>query len=222
VKSSVRFPGESDEYRDARNELLAAEAELRRQIESVALRRRQLPPGGAVSQNYVFDSEKGPVKLSELFAESKEPTLILYSYMFGPKMETPCTSCTSILDALDGQAPHVNDKTNFAVVARSPIDRVLSFARNRGWRNLRLLSSANNSYHPDYHGETPEGDQMPMLNVFTKRDGTIHHFWGSELLYTRPEPGQDGRHVDMIWPLWNLFDTTPEGRGADWYPKLWY
>jgi predicted dithiol-disulfide oxidoreductase (DUF899 family) len=222
MDSNVRFPGESDDYRGARNELLEAEAELRRQLESVALRRRQLPPGGVVPQDYVFDGEHGPVRMSELFAPGKDDSLILYSYMFGPKMETPCTSCTSILDGLDGQSPHVNDKTNFAVVARSPIQRVAEFAKNRGWRNLKLLSSANNSYHADYFGETPEGDQMPMLNVFTKRDGNIHHFWGSELLYARSEPGQDGRHVDLIWPLWNLFDATPEGRGKDWYPKLVY
>ena len=36
------------------------------------------------------------------------------------------------------------------------------------------------------------------------------------------DPGQDARHVDMIWPLWNLFDFTPEGRGKDWHPKLFY
>ena len=32
----------------------------------------------------------------------------------------------------------------------------------------------------------------------------------------------DARHVDMLWPVWNLFDLTPEGRGTDWYPKLRY
>jgi len=222
MNSSIRFPGESDEYRNARNELLDAEAGLRRQIESVAAKRRQLPAGGAVPQDYVFDSADGQVRMSELFAPGKDDTLILYSYMFGPQMETPCTSCTSILDGLNGQSPHVNDKTNFAVVARSPIGRVLDVAKDRGWGNLRMLSSANNSYHPDYGGETAEGDQMPMLNVFTKRDGRIHHFWGSELLYAPAEKGQDGRHVDLIWPLWNLFDATPEGRGTDWYPKLEY
>ena len=222
MKSNIRFPGETEEYRNARNELLEHEAELRRQVESVAAKRRQLPVGGVIPEDYVFESANGNVRLSELFKPGKDDSLILYSYMYGPAMETPCTSCTSMLDALDGEAPHVSDKTNLAVVARSPIARVLDFAKNRGWRNLHLLSSANNTYHRDYGGETPEGDQMPMLNVFTKRDGRVHHFWGSELLYAPAEKGQDGRHIDMIWPLWNLFDTTPEGRGTDWYPKLGY
>ncbi|MGZ8830565.1 MAG: DUF899 family protein, partial [Thermoanaerobaculia bacterium] len=94
--------------------------------------------------------------------------------------------------------------------------------RERGWRNLRLLSSANNTYNRDYHAENEKGGQMPVLNVFVRRDGRIHHFYGTELLYVPPEPGQDGRHVDMIWPLWNLFDVTPEGRGETWQPRLKY
>jgi predicted dithiol-disulfide oxidoreductase (DUF899 family) len=222
MNSNIRFPGETDDYRTARNELLEAEAELRRQVESVAAKRRQMPVGGVIPEDYVFESANGKVRLSELFAPGKDDSLVLYSYMYGPAMETPCTSCTSMLDALDGEAPHISDKTNLAVVARSPIARIADFAKNRGWRNLHLLSSANSTYHRDYGGETPEGDQMPMLNVFTKRNGRIHHFWGSELLYAPSEKGQDGRHIDMIWPLWNVFDTTPEGRGKDWYPKLGY
>lgn len=26
----------------------------------------------------------------------------------------------------------------------------------------------------------------------------------------------------MIWPLWNLLDLIPEGRGTDWWPSLNY
>ena len=85
-----------------------------------------------------------------------------------------------------------------------------------------MLSSANNTYNRDYHGEDADEDQIPALNVFVKRDGAIHHFYNTELLYASSEPGQDSRHVDSIWPLWNLFDETPEGRGQDWNPKLAY
>jgi len=98
----------------------------------------------------------------------------------------------------------------------------MEFANGRGWRNLRLLSSADNTYNHDYHAESPEGDQLPALNVFGRRAGAIHHFYNTELLYAPSAPGQDGRHVDMIWPLWNLFDFTPEGRGEKWYPRLSY
>ena len=116
----------------------------------------------------------------------------------------------------------MRDRVNFAVVARSPIERIRAFARERGWRNLRLLSSARNTYNVDYRAENADGAQLPALNVFVRRDGRVHHFYNTELLYTRTEPGQDGRHVDLIWPLWNLFDLTPEGRGTGWYPRLAY
>jgi len=228
--SSVRFPNETAAYRDAREALLTAELDLRRRIEDVAALRRAMPAGGAVPEDYEFDeivvdpsgSERvQPVRLSGLFAAGQS-TLVIYSYMFGPEMATPCPMCTSILDGLDGEAPHVRDRVSFAVVAKSPIERVRQVARDRGWRNLRLVSSSRNSYNHDYHGETADGDQMPMLNVFVKRDAGVFHSYGTELLYTPSEQGQDFRHVDMIWPLWNLFDFTPEGRGTSWYPKLSY
>jgi predicted dithiol-disulfide oxidoreductase (DUF899 family) len=222
----VRFPGESAKYRAARNALLREEMALRSQIETVAAKRRRLPPGGAVPEDYTFDEIAADgsvhsVRLSELFAAGRD-TLIIYSYMFGPRMAAPCVSCTSILDGLDGQSLHVNQRVNFVAVAKSPIERVMSVARERGWNRLRLLSSAHNTYNRDYHGENEKGDQLPSLNVFVKRNGRIHHFYQSELLFAPSPRGQDGRHVDLIWPLWNLFDVTPEGRGTDWYPRLRY
>jgi len=63
---------------------------------------------------------------------------------------------------------------------------------------------------------------MPAMNVFVKRDGKIYHFWNTELMFAPSDPGQDMRHVDMIWPLWSLFDVTPDGRGEKWNPKLAY
>ena len=227
---ALSFPQESPEYRKARNELLAAEIDLRRKIEAVAAARRKLPLGGQVAQDYLFDEgpsdlsaqgETRHTRLSELFDPGKA-SLIIYSYMYGPDMATPCTSCTSILDGLDGTAPHVRDRVNFVVVAKSPIARIRALARDRGWRNLRLLSSAGNTYNLDYRGEKQDGSQLPSLNVFVRRDGKIHHFYHTELLFAPSDPSQDQRHVDLIWPLWNLFDYTPEGRGEKWYPKLSY
>jgi predicted dithiol-disulfide oxidoreductase (DUF899 family) len=216
----MQFPNESAKYRQARKKLLAAEIALRRQVEKVAAQRRKLPPGGAVPQDYVFDSERGAVKLSELFVRGK--TLLAYSFMYGPKMKAACPMCTSFLDGLDGNAQHLAQRTNLVVIAKSPLERILEYARSRRWTNLKLLSSQSNSYNRDYHGETEDGDQMPSLNVFVRRGGKIHHFYNSELLFAPTPEGQDPRHVDPIWPLWNLFDFTPEGRGKDWFPKLSY
>ena len=128
-----------------------------------------------------------------------------------------------MLDGLDGQVAHITQRVALAVVARSPMGRILGFAEHRGWRNLRLISSAQNSYHPDYHSESETGAQRPILNVFSKSaDGIVRHRWASELAFAPTDPGQDPRHIDMIWPLWAALDLTPEGRGADFRPALTY
>jgi predicted dithiol-disulfide oxidoreductase (DUF899 family) len=177
---AIRFPGESTAYRTARNALLKDEIALRAQIEAVAAKRRTLPLGGAIPEDYVFDElaadgSVAQVRLSDLFQPGKD-TLIVYSYMFGPKMAAPCVACTSILDGLDGESEHVNQRVNFVVVAKSPIERIDTLAHERGWSGLRLLSSANNDYNRQYQGEDAKGNQLPSLNVFVKRNGRIHHF----------------------------------------------
>jgi predicted dithiol-disulfide oxidoreductase (DUF899 family) len=93
-----------------------------------------------------------------------------------------------MLDQLDGAAEHVSQQVNLAVVAKSPLPRILTFAEERGWRRLRLLSSAGSNFKRDYHGETAAGDQMPMLNVFHRDGDVIRHFWSTELLYAPPTP----------------------------------
>jgi predicted dithiol-disulfide oxidoreductase (DUF899 family) len=224
--SKVHFPGESAQYRRAREELLKAETELRRHSEAVANLRRKLPLGGAVPEDYVFEGaaasdHAGPgkkVKLSELF-EGKKTTLVLYNFMFGPAMKQPCPMCSSMLDGLNANARAIVERVNLAVVARSPIARILEFTKARGWNNLRILSSANNDFNRAYHGEKEDGSQNPIMHVFVKRDGVVHHFWSSELAFADFDDKFDPRHVDLMWPLWNTLDLTPEGRG-DFYPKL--
>lgn len=217
----VNFPNESPEYRQARNELLKAEIELRARIEHVAQQRRQLPDGGEVPEDYLFqtldDSQQiVETRMSDLFADAKD-TLFIYSFMYGPDMENPCPSCSSVIDALNSNAMPIMDRINLAVVARSPIDRIAAFAILRGWDRVSLYSAAGTNYARDYHGETSDGAQMPMANVFRKANGGIRHCWGSELLFA-PSEG-DPRHMDLMWPLWNVLDTTPAGRG-DYYPPL--
>jgi predicted dithiol-disulfide oxidoreductase (DUF899 family) len=215
------FPGESSRYRTVRNQLLAAETELRKEVERVARMRRKLPLGGPLKEDYVFDAGGGrQVKLSELFHNGKD-TLLIYSYMFGPNMAQPCPMCTSFLDSIEGAVDHFTQRANLAVVVKSPIARVKKIAKQRGWRRLPLLSSAGNSYNIDYHGENAAGGQLPMMNVFVRRKGKIHHSYATELQFMQPDKGQNQRHIDMMWPLWNMLDLTPEGRG-DFFPSLDY
>ncbi len=151
-------------------------------------------------------------------------TLALYNFMFpgARRDDRPCPSCTQFLDSFDGAADHLTQRINLAVVAKAPLPRILAHAEDRGWRRLRLLSSETNTYNNDYFGESEDGSQIPMLNVFRREGESIRHFWGSELMFAPVEPGQEPRHSDTIDPLWNMFDFTPEGRGDDWYPRLSY
>lgn len=224
MENSRRFPGESVEYRAARDRLLEAEIGLRRQTEKVAALRRELPLGGAVATDYAFTRwDRGApvtVRMSELFGD--KDTLLLYSFMFGPEMERPCPMCTCMLDGLDGAVDHLEQRVALGVVAKSPIERVMAFAGERGWRRLPMLSSAGTTYNRDYRGEDEDGAQDSRMNVFVRRGGNIHLFWSSEMNLQPSDPGQNQRHVDLLWPLWNALDMTPEGRGTDWYPSLRY
>ena len=205
--------------------------------------RRELPQGGPVAEDYEFDglaADGSPTKirLSALF-ESGRSSLVIYNMMFPrdpgdqrpgpdtgetaklPLAEGPCPSCVAFLDQLDGVADHAAQHLNLVVVAKTPLEHLLTFARERGWRRLRLVSSVGNTFKRDYHGETADGDQRPMLNVFHYDGQTIRHFWSSELFYAPSDPGQDPRHVGTLEPLWNLFDLTREGR-PDWDEQLAY
>jgi predicted dithiol-disulfide oxidoreductase (DUF899 family) len=217
-KNPVRFPNESDEYRQARNALLAEEIELRRHIERVADQRRHLPPGGEVKTNYRFVGENGPVALPELFGDKE--SLVIYSYMFGPQREQPCPMCTSFMSTWENKIPDVEQRLSLAFVARSPIDRLIAAKRARGWRNIKVYSDTDGKFTRDY--VSPEDADSPAYNVFTRSDGKIRHFWAGEMFAGMADPGQDPRGAPDMDPLWTVLDTIPEGRGADWYPKLEY
>jgi predicted dithiol-disulfide oxidoreductase (DUF899 family) len=214
------FPNESTAYRAARTALLAEEIELRRHIERVAAQRRALPLGGEVPEDFVFQGEQGPVRLSEMFGDKS--SLIVYNWMYGPQRKRPCPMCTSMLSAYDGEMPDMLQRVAFAVVARSPIQRLVDFKKERGWRHLRLYSSAGNDYNRLYAFEDPQDGDDAAFNVFTRRDGRIHHFWGQEMGPESMDPGQDPRGAPDPMPLWTVLDMTPEGRGKDWYPELDY
>jgi predicted dithiol-disulfide oxidoreductase (DUF899 family) len=241
---TIAYPNESAAYRAARDELLRQELELRRQTERVAAARRGLPPGGVVPEDYRFqgagaDGRPTEVRLSELFVPGRD-TLLVYSMMFPrsrtderpgptegrlarlPLLESPCPSCTALLDQLDGAAEHLAPLANLVVVAKAPLARLLDLADERGWRRLRLVSSEGTTYKRDYHAESEDGDQLPVLNVFERHGDVVRHFWGSELLFAPTDADQDPRHVGTIEPLWNLLDLTRPGRPADWDEQLTY
>ena len=187
----LRTPNESAEYRAARNALLAEEIELRRHIERVAAQRRALPPGGPMTADYRFQTETGPSDLAGLFGDTE--TLVIYNYMFGPQRARPCPMCTNVLDSWDANAADVAQKLSLWVVARSPIEKLLAWKRERGWRGLRLASDLNENYSRDFFILQPDGSEGGGVSVFTRRDGVVRHFWSDEIADGSADPGQDPR-----------------------------
>ena len=214
-----RNPNESDEYRRARQDLLAEEIELRRQTERVAEQRRGLPPGGELPDDYRFVAEDGAdVALSDLFGE--HDTLAIYSYMFGPDREAPCPMCTSLMGSFEHKIPDIGQRVAVAFTARSPIERLIEAKRARGWTHMPIFSDVSGDYTRAY--VSAEDADVPAYNVFTRKDGVIRHFWSDEISGDMSDPDQDPRGAVQMDPLWLLLDTVPEGRGITWHPSLSY
>jgi predicted dithiol-disulfide oxidoreductase (DUF899 family) len=216
--NKVHFPNESAEYRAARNALLVEEIELRRNIERVAALRRGLPEGGKVPKDFEFVGESGAVRLSELFGG--KDTLMIYSMMFGPQRKAPCPMCTSFLASWNGTATNLRERVAIAVTARSPIERLVEYKGKRGFGNLPFVSDLNGEYTRTY--VNADDTDVPGFSVFTRRDGTVRHFYSGEMSGEMADPGQDPRGAPDLDPLWLMLDITPDGRGTGWYPKLEY
>jgi predicted dithiol-disulfide oxidoreductase (DUF899 family) len=216
--NKVHFANESAQYREARNALLIEEIELRRHIERVANQRRALPPGGEVPHGFELTSESGLMRFSDLFGDKN--TLLVYSMMYGPQRKSPCPMCTSFLTGWNGIAVNLREKVAIAVTARSPIERLSAFKTQRGLVNLPFFSDMSGEYTRAYVDHN-DGD-VPAFSVFTRRDGTVRHFYSGEMSGSMADPGQDPRGAPDLDSLWLMLDLTPDGRGTDWYPKLDY
>jgi predicted dithiol-disulfide oxidoreductase (DUF899 family) len=218
ARNKVRHPNESEAYRRARQELLVEEIEVRRQTERVAARRRALPAGGEVPEDYRFVAEDGlEVRLSDLFGE--HDTLVVYSYMFGPEREAPCPMCTSFMGGFDHKIDDIRQRVAIAFTARSPIERLVDAKKARGWTNLPVYSDPSGAYTRAY--VSPDDGDAAAFSVFTRRDGVLRHFWSDEIGGDMTDPGEDPRGAIEFDPLWLVLDAVPDGRG-DWYPRLTY
>ena len=181
--SDLRYPNESRAYRDARELLLKDEQELIDKVKSVAARRRNLPPGGQLKEDYVFqwanDGKVGQrVKFSELFADKH--TLLLYSFMFGPNWDKPCPSCTSLVDGFDRSSYQVTRHAAFVAIAKAPAARINAWAKERGWSQIALVSGSDSPCQADYKCQGDSDDmQFPVMHVFRKQGWKDRSFLGN-------------------------------------------
>lgn len=215
-----RFPGENVAYRDARTALLAEEIEFRRHATRLVAQRQALPPGPSIEKDYRFKDEQGfEVGLSDLFGD--KDVLVAYFWMYGPERERPCPMCTNWIGSVDGNAADIKQRVAYKIFGRSPVERQFAFAHERGWRDTDFVQTIGDDYANDLGLLTPDGE-YPALVVFRKDDDGIRLFWMSEMTGEMADPGQDPRDAPDIASLWSILDLTPDGRPADWYPKLRY
>lgn len=222
----TNLPTESDEYKEAREELRLAEVDLMHHRERVAELRRRLP-AGPVLPEYRFlegdtdlfanDAPRDEVRLSDLFDGRR--ALIVYHFMFGKRQTAPCPMCTMWIDGFNGIARHVTQNAAFVVIAASALGPLREHARQRGWHGIRLLSAGDSTFKLDLGSEDAEGNQDSRVSVFTRDDdGAVRHFYTSA---PRMSDDIEQRGIDLLCPTWHLLDLTPDGRG-DWYPSLHY
>lgn len=215
------FPGESPEYRAARRALLAEEIEFRRHMTRLVEQRRALPPGPIIANKYRFKDANGlELRLADLFGP--HDTLVTYFWMYGPQRERPCPMCTNWLGAVEGNAADIAQRVSLKILGRSPVERQLAFAAERGWRDLDFVQTVGDDYAHDLGLIREDGSEDPALVVFRRDGDVVRLFWASEMRFDMADPGQDPRDAPDIASFWSILDLTPEGRGADWYPKLSY
>ena len=220
-KAKSHFPGESVEYRVARRALLAEEIEFRRHMTRLAEQRRALPEGPTVDKNYRFhDANGADVGLIDLFGA--KDTLVTYFWMYGPQRERPCPMCTNWLGAVNGNATDIAQRVSLKILGRSPIERQVAFAQERGWDNLDFVKTVGDDYANDLGLLNADGTENPALVVYRRDRDVVRLFWSSEMKLAMADLGQDPRDAPDIAALWPILDLTPEGRGSDWYPKLEY
>lgn len=117
-----------------------------------------------------------------------------------PLTEGPCPSCTALIDMWEGTVPHFEGLGgNLAVVAKAPIERIAAFARDKGWKNIRLLSAANCSFRYHYGGDGADGQPAPLMTVFKRwPDGAVRLHWASEMYFAPTDLDQDPRLLGSL------------------------
>jgi predicted dithiol-disulfide oxidoreductase (DUF899 family) len=213
----------SPRYVAARLALIEAEKALRDQVETVASLRRSLPQG-PVLDAYSFtegprdlehDEPVRAVTLADLFGD--HDALVVYHLMFHPDDDQACAMCSLWVDGLHGVSHHIGRRAGLAVVGKAPVEKLRRWARHRGWPGLRIVSSHDTTFNTDLHVEGPQGGQWPAVSVFARDGNHVRHV----LTQCADYPDGSSRGIDLLSPVWNVFDLLPDGRD-DWLPDNTY
>lgn len=204
----------------ARRDLLAREKEITRARDALAAARRRLPMV-AVDRGYRFEGPDGVVSFADLFEGRRQ--LVVYHFMFDPRWEDGCPTCTRYVDGLRGlEALHARDAT-FALIARAPYPKLAAYKARRGW-TVPWYSSHGSTFNYDFHVTFDESvaptehnfrpvtipaDEQPGegqgLSVFFRLGDDVYHTYSTY-----------ARGVEGLTNGYSFLDVTPYGRQEDW------
>ena len=207
----------SEQWRAAREELLAREKEFSRLRDELSRRRRDLP-WEKVEKEYVFQGPNGKESLADLFEGRSQ--LIVYHFMFDPEWNEGCKSCSFIADHYNPAIVHLKHRdVTMVTVSRAPLSKLEAFKKRMGW-TFKWVSSFGGDFNSDYHVSFKPRDvakgkvyynykvqsfpvaEGPGISVFYKdKDGAVFHTYSSF-----------SRGLDMFIGAYHLLDIVPKGR----------
>ncbi len=213
-----------EEWLAARLRLLQAEKELTHQRDALTAIRRAMPMV-RVDKPYTFEGPSGPATLGDLFGP--HPQLLVYHFMFDPRADEGCRSCSYFADNVAGAVQHLAARnTSFVAVSRAAIAKIQTFKRRMGW-TFPWVSSSTSDFNYDFRvtvdrsrnmehnyqsaqalfdrGElwALEGE-LPGLSVFYRHGSEIYHSYSTYQ-----------RGLDPFLNTYTLLDLTPLGRQED-------
>ena len=173
--------GTREEWKAAREELAALEAEHDKLGAKIAEQRRGLP-WVPVEKEYVFDTEGGKKTLAELFDGRSQ--LLAYNIMFGPDYANgACPGCTSLGDELSGGLVHLNHRdVTLICFSRAPIDRLAAYKKRMGWE-FPYVSTYGTDFPFDFGlAMSPEQAQnMPEVKSMIDDPPQWLQEWGGQI-----------------------------------------
>ncbi len=192
------------EWKRARAAMTAREKKHMRSGDALAAARRRMP-WMKIEKRYAFEGSQGRKSLLDLFDGRTQ--LILYHFMFGPKVdgwpEKGCPGCSFVADQISHlDHIHARDIT-FAMVSAAPYADIVRLRERFGWQRLPWFSTTA-EFNRDCDVSDESGNSFG-LNVFY-RDGTEvyrTHFVAR-------------RGLEAFGTAWSFYDVTPLGRKETW------
>jgi predicted dithiol-disulfide oxidoreductase (DUF899 family) len=208
------------EWFEAHKAHLKREKELTHLRETIAAERRELP-WLKIRKDYVFETERGPEHLADLFKGRSQ--LIVYHFMFPPKADYRCEGCSFLADHIDGADRHLrHNDVSLVVVSRAPLAELLPFKQRMEWK-----FDWASSYASDFNFDM----QVSFTDKQIAARETVYNF-EKRPLASRDLPGASvftigaggdiyltfmtrARGGEPLIATYAYLDLTPKGRGED-------